>query len=233
MSCFLFGVVMRKLFAFGILVLSGAFAATLLAEAPKVDTSTPKATLKSLYDLALVGDFDGIRNLFETPTTDEQKDLLANGLPDDMYGPPIAAALREKFPDSKVPAMDKMVAMFKVAIDKMDEKIVGDTCTLSAPAAASRPFNEPALPSVTLKKVGDSWKLTLVEGAILRLPPAQFRDLAKARREVMSGFLADIKAGKFATFNDARMSMEKRMLEVQQKFAPTTAPATAPSTRPA
>ena len=222
----------RKMLCLGIVVFSGALAATLLAEAPKIDTSTPKGTAKGVYDLILAGDFDGMKKLFVTPTTDQEKDLLENGFSDDMYGPPLSAALREKFPDAKFPQADKMIAFIKDSIDKMDEKIEGDTCTLTAPASTRPNGGGPMSQPITLKKVGSEWKIALVESRFTRLPPQQFREAAKARAAVMRELIADIKAGKFATYPDAEAAMRKRMQEVQSKFSATSSePASGPSSR--
>jgi hypothetical protein len=222
---------LRKMLCLGVLVFSSALAVTLLADASKIDTSTPKGTVKGVYDLILAGDFDGMNKLFATPATDKEKELFENGFSDDMYGPALSAALREKFPNGSFPSADKMVAYLKDSVDKMDEKIEGDSCTLSVPASTRPSVSGPASQPITLKKVDGQWKIAIAEGRFLRLPPAQFRELTKARVATIRGLITDIRAGKFATYEEAQTAMRQRMQETQQKFGPATG--SAPASRAA
>ena len=205
---------------------------TLWAAAPEVDTSTPKGTAKGVYDLVLAGDIDGMKKLFAAPANDKEKELFTYGFSDDIYAPGLSAAFREKFPTASFPQADKMVESVKGEIDRMAEKIEGDTATLTqTPADAAKssiggPFKLP----IILNKTGGVWKIAITESRFLHMPPPQLKELGKARHEGLEQFIQDVRAGKYATFEEARAAMANKMQENQKKYAP--APQPAPASQP-
>ncbi len=221
-----------RTFAFSISLASSSWAA-----APQVDTSTPKGTVKGVFDLSVSGDFDGMRKLFGTPTNEKETELLAEGFSDDLYVPALSAACLEKFPDAKVSNPVQMLERAKAEIDKMIEKIDGVTATLTPadpPAGGlknSGPFQQP----MVFKKVGGDWKMAVTENVFLRLPPPQMKALAKARCDLMLESIRDVKAGKYASYEEFNNVMNQKQAEVQKQHMPaaqSNAGGGAPSAHP-
>ncbi len=194
------------------------------AELPKVDTSTPKGTVKGLYDLAVAGDFDGLKKLFAAPANDQERELLADGLSDDFYIPALSAAILEKFPEAKVPNTGTMLERAKGGIDKLEEKIEGETATLTNPGqmAANMQNKNPFLRPILLQKQDGAWKIALTESRFLRLPPPRMKALQKARCEAMLEFIADTKAGKYASFEECDKSMKQKLADIHKQHSPGT-----------
>ncbi len=201
---------------------SFALASSSWAAAPQVDTSTPKGTVKGVFDLSVVGDFEGIRQLFVTPANDKEKELLAEGFSDDLYIPALSTAVNEKFPDDRAPKPEPWHERAKAEIDKMVEKIDGDTATLSPQQAAgaeprsSGPFQQP----IIFKKQGGAWKMAITENTFLRLPPPQMKALHKARCDFMLESIRDVSAGKYATYEEFNKAMNQKQAELQKQHMP-------------
>lgn len=217
------------------LVLSIFIFQALSAAPPEINTSTPKGTVKGVYDLAVAGDFDGMRKLFVTPANDQEKELFAEGFSEDMYIPALAAAVLEKFPGAKVPQPGPMIEGAKGQVDKMTENIEGDTATLTPPPPSGPggqpPASSPFLQPIQFKKKDGAWKIAITENRLLRMPPATMRALHKARCEAMAGFIVDVKAGNHGSFDEFDKAMKQRLTEIQKQHMPAPSPPPGPAPR--
>jgi hypothetical protein len=192
------------------------------ANLAKVDTSTPKGTVKGVFDLSVAGDFDGMRKLFVTPANDKEKELLAEGFSDDLYVPALSAALLEKFPDAQVPQRGQMIERAKAEIDKLTEKIDGESATLShaVPPTGGLQYSGPFQQPMVFKKVGGAWKIAITENVFLRMPPPPMRSLARARCQAMASFIEEVKAGKYATYEKFNRVMNLTLTAITEENTP-------------
>lgn len=207
------------------------------ADSPQVVTSSPKGTVKGVFELSIAGDFDGMKKLFVTPINDKEKELLAEGFSDDLYVPAFTAACLEKFPDAQLSNPVQVLERAKAGIDKMVEKIDGDTATLATAAPPggglknSGPFQQP----IVFKKIDGAWKMAITENIFLRLPPSERRALHKARCDLMLELIRDVKAGKYASHEAVKRAMNEKSSELHKKFDPapsSSASGSSPSANP-
>jgi hypothetical protein len=201
-----------------------ALASISAAEPPAADSSSPKSTARSFYQLIAAGKTSEALQLFATPTTDAEKDLLQHGVGDDLYAFAMFIAIKEKFPDATVPDAARLLKQLAEVIDRMEEKVDGDRVTLAMAASEGPSATGPAFEPIPLKKEGNEWKLAIAEGRFLKLPPPQVREFRAARIAAINGFIADVRAGKFATNDEARQEMQRRYQVVQEKFGPAPPP---------
>jgi hypothetical protein len=175
----------------------------------KTDYSSPKKTLKSYLACLAAADLEGVKACFAVPTTEEEKELL-EGLDTDNVGDmAVRNALKERFPGQPTNVIISTVATFVatmvVEIDNASENINGNKATVQLPGGA--PKEGPPV----LVKVGNDWKFPLVEGNNCHKRTAEEKRLAKARDEVRASVIADIKAGKYATIEEAYMDFMKKL----------------------
>lgn len=213
------------------LVITLSIASPLLAASPKIDTSTPKGTVKATFDLSAAGDFEAMMKLFVTPANDKEKELLADGFSDDMYQLALSTAVMEKFPDARVPNPGPMIERAKGEIDKMVEKIEGDTASLSPPdqPAGAHQGNSPFQQPIHFKKEGGAWKIAITENRFLSIPPAQFKESRKARCEALQVLIREVKAGKYASFEEFDKAMKTKWAEIQKLNQPAQPHPSGPS----
>jgi hypothetical protein len=198
-----------------------------------IDASTPKAAVKSVYDLVKDGKFEDAKACFAKPANDAEKDLLENGWSNDVYSFPLYNALKEKFPAEAgkgLPDIGKMIDFLKTAIDGAAEKIEGDKATLTPNVQG---VSGPAVEPVSLLKVGAEWKLVIEPGRFLHKVPDNFRAANNAMAELMTTLVAEVKAGKFTTYEQATKAIDQRRQELMKKYVPATSgPASGPASTP-
>ena len=177
------------------------------AAAVAVDTTTPKGALKSLAVAMDAGNAPAIRSLLLTTNASEEKmvgamaDVAAN----------IAAmnkAITTRFGQEQAkqalggdPA--EMLKQSMLTIDAATEKVDGDTAIVSTPSQES----------MTLKKVGSGWKISVADLSRGSTPAAVDERVAalSAQMKAMQEVTAGVAAGKYATANDAVAAIRTRL----------------------
>src|SRR5262245_37101904 len=149
---------MRRFLLFVLLTLPVALA--FAAEAPPPpDFSTPRAAAKSFFNAIAAGDVVTIRAAMYTSAADDAQRKLVDAFTDVIAASgKLAAAARDKF-GAAGDALGRTAIPKEEAtrIDKADEKIDGETATLTIP---DRP-----VPMKFHKTTGGAWKLIVTEYA--------------------------------------------------------------------
>ncbi|HEY4329805.1 MAG TPA: hypothetical protein VGN88_08715 [Phycisphaerae bacterium] len=196
----------------------------------KPDFSTPKNALKSFFAVAPTSKLDDLKVFFATPANDDEKDLLNTGWSDDILGFPLLAAIKEKFPDQSAKSpLAMMMDMAKTTIDSSTEEINGDKATVKPTGAGV--MGQP----VDFVKVGPDWKMVIEEGGLLHKHDDNQKAAFMAMSDVFTNAIADIKAGKYASADEAMKAVDAARQDVRKKFnlAPSDAPpAPAPADAP-
>jgi hypothetical protein len=191
----------------------------------KINFSTPKGAVESYFAAMLSGSRDSMKSCFVVPKDDAEKELLETGMDVQMAAFPVMAALKEKFPAdaAKIPDMGKIMAgMVGPAIQKAGEEINGDKATVKPEkqANASGPMTE----TIKVVKVGNDWKFPIEEGAFLHKVSAEQKAANAAIVEMYAKAVEDVKAGKYASFEEANKDLEAKTQALRAKAGPGKQP---------
>jgi len=199
------------------------------------DTSSPKGTLRLLFNATDRGDAATIRSLLFTATPLEEKlaDLMADLSAADAA---LRKSLKDTFGDAATKAeFGDIEASGKVrdaAVEQMPETLKGDTAIimLQGPNGVT---------PMEFRKVNDGWKIRVGKSIEKADPATVEKRMAvigiqmKATRDVTT----DVLAGKHKSVGDVKQTLEARVRQalmqyVQNQTKSATNPATQPATQP-
>lgn len=208
-----------------------------------IDRSTPKGAMLALFTSMKGGDSVAtIRDCFVTENAEEKKGIESLLQPvfdmtnlSKVATVQFGAAAQDVFPNpaGNVDREGKM-------IDELEFVVTGDKATatprLPATEATTAPATQKAKPEFTLQRVGQEWKIeakSLLQGsgdATTRQRREQFINAMHSGTEALS---AEIKAGKYATADEAMQTFGNRQREAFQAVMRASASQPATGTMPA
>ena len=190
----------------------------------QVDTSSPKATVKSLYAAVERGDQAAITQLFvvENDSQGELAKAYANLI---LAGKRLGDAAKQKFPSATNNALLQATISLEDAakVDKAQVSVDGDNATLKT--SGGNPFS--------LRRVNGAWRVAIGSSDASRPDNRAgqlvlLMDLTSAMKQSADEIAAD----KYATIQDAESTLQQRLGAVSAKAMQTDAPASQPTTRP-
>jgi hypothetical protein len=194
-----------------LLVLASISVAVAQDEAsPRFDS--PKATMKTMLSFIKEGQIERLPQCFVPPQTDDQRNLLAYGMSDDVYIPALHKALVAKFDEEASPFGKTLLAFDQQLqlIDSMEESTDGVNGRL-----APKGFPQAG---IALVKVQNDWKITIQPGVLLRPLPPQRLATAQALRAAYLDTIKEVESGKHASAGDAMAALEtRRQAALQQQ----------------
>jgi hypothetical protein len=191
----------------------------------QVDTSTPKAALKSLYSAVERGDAAVMQQVLVIDN-DPQQQLLTLYVDLIVNGKRLGDLTRQKYPGASNPlAQGTITVEDATKVDKATEKVDGDRATLQlGPQAAP----------IALRKVNGTWHVLFGEGAY------SGADHQAQRRQTLEGFIKamkttadEIAADKYPGIQDAEAALKERLSAVVSKAMQVSPPTSKPASRPA
>jgi len=213
---------------FLILVFASSASAAAPASAPAVtlDQSTPKALLRSFFASRGEVDEATLRSLLHAATPLEQK-ILDSLVQVELANNRLRAAQRERFGKSTTTAPTVASAQgldldTVEDIEALTEKVEGDHAIISSPM-------NPQI-SMELVRVDGKWKLPM-SAQTGSVDPTMAETLGSATRaqvEIIDAVAADVRAGKFASEEQARQDLARRLAD---RLASATRPANPSATR--